>query len=152
MAQCIKTWGQLSFALFVLVFIATGTGLNVLGTYWNQYDIKHGDVTGWTYNILGNVINVIASFLALFILLPAFTSSPTAAGILAFLILIGIVADLYFTFFAESTTTGDAFTYAVLALNAIPRFVAVLLGYGICSIPDAMEALKVLGGRRRLVK
>jgi hypothetical protein len=150
MAQCIKTWGQLSFALFVLVFIAAGTGLNVLGTYWNQYDIKHGDITGATYNIIGNVMNVFASFMAIFIMLPAFADKPVAAGVLSGLILLGIVADLYITFFGESSTTGDAFSYSVVALNAIPRFVAVLLGYGICSIPDALDALKVLGGRRRI--
>ncbi len=150
MAQCIKTWGQLSFALFVLVFIAAGTGFNVLGTYWNQYDIKHGDVTGWTYIIIGNVVTVLASLMALFIMTPAFADKPVAAGVLAGLILLGIVADLYITFFGESSVTGDAFAYTVLALNAIPRFVAVLLGYGICSIPDALDALKVLGGRRRI--
>lgn len=149
MAQCIKTWGQLSFALFVLIFIAAGAGFNVLGAYWNEYDIKYGSITGTTYTIMGNVMNVVASFMALFIMIPAFSDKPVAAGVLAGLILLGIVADLYITFFAETSTTGDAFAYTVLALNAIPRFVAVLLGYGICSIPDIIDTVKVLGGKRR---
>jgi hypothetical protein len=149
MGQCVKSWKSLSFALFCLMFIATGSGFNILGTYWNQYNMVRPYASGQTWIIIGNIMNVVASFLALYVMIPAFITNPTAAGILAFLIVLGIVIDLYFTFLGESSDAGDALAYAIIAFNTLPRFIAVLLGYGICSIPDAIDAMKVLGGRKR---
>lgn len=149
MAQCQKNWIDLSLALFVLIFIAASTGLEILGTYWNQYNITQGRVTGNTYIIIGNVMAVFGSFAAIGILSKAFLTNPMIASIIVFLILIGFVLDLYITMFAETSEIGDAVAYGVLAFNVIPRLVAVLLGYGICDVPTLIGAARTLTGSRR---
>jgi hypothetical protein len=150
MAVCHKSWKELAVALVILILIATSTGFNVLGAYWNEYNIKHGMITGRTYVIVGNILSVFATFAAMAIVSLSLAIKPTAVYILVLMMLLGLVVDLYFTMFAEDSVVGDAFAYAILGLNAIPRFVAVLLGYGVCTIPDAIAAARVFAGGRRI--
>ena len=149
MAVCHKSWQELAIAL-TLIILASGTlVMNVTGTYWKDNEIAKSGVTGNTFNIIANILNVFISTAAVAILFRSMAVHPVAAYVLMFLILLGVVIDLYFTMFAEGTKAGDAFGYIVLAFNTLPRLIAILLGYGICSIPDAIEAAKILGGKRR---
>lgn len=123
--------------------------MNVTGTYWKDDEIVKGGVTGNTFNIVANVLNVFVSFAVFILLFKSMPTHPVAGPVLMFMVLLGVVIDLYFSMFAEGTKTGDAFGYIVLGFNSLPRLVGVMLGYGICSVPDVIEAAKILGGKRR---
>ena len=149
MAVCRKSYAELAIALVLLILTVGTLVMNVTGTYWKDDEIVKGGVTGDTFNIIANILNVFSGFATIAILFKAVPVEPVVSYVLMFLILLGMVIDLYFTMFAEVSATGDAFGYIVLGFNAIPRLIGILLGYGICSIPDAIEAAKILGGKRR---
>jgi len=143
MSVCKKSLVDMSFATFVLLGIAGSTGLSMYGIYNRDTTDKSESTPQFDTAIyLGNGLATVFAFAAIGIL---FYGQPTTMvhTVLAILIVFGVMLDFYLSILVKEVPQ-DIATYFFMAMNTLVRIVAVMIGYGSCTIPSLIR-----GGRMR---
>ena len=139
-----KTWSELALALGIMIGVVGGSGLNILGIFWQS----HGDAGNagaqegdkiWAY--AGNAVSIVFAFAALFILFNNTDELGEVRAILAFLIMAGIVLEAFLTLTNTGNRNNDIANYFFIGVDLLIKLIAVMLGYGVIASTS--------GGRRR---
>jgi hypothetical protein len=132
---CKKTLLELAIALGAMIVATGGAGLCVLGL-WRISNLadEHGEFEMDRHFILGgNVLILLSTVVSIGILFNQTEDLGSTRLLLAFLLLGGIIMDLYLTQFNQAIP-GNVATYFFLGVNLLVRFVSVMLGYGVCNL------------------
>ena len=153
-----KTWSELAVALGAMMGVTMAAGLNILGIYnttgdQNDPNPGSGDPThgnrssnrskDFKYIIAGNALNVMFSFLCLYVLWVGTDELGAIRGPFTFAIFVGIVIEAYLTFMNLGNKNNDIANYFFIGLDTLVKLIAVMLGYGV------MQGSPILGGRKR---
>jgi len=137
---CRKTLLELVISLGAMIVASAGGGLCVLGIWrisnladdQGEYDMDRHFILG------GNTLILLSTIVTLAILFNNTDDLGPIRLLLAFLLLGGIIMDLYLTQFNQAKP-GNIATYFFLGVNLLIRFISVMLGYGVCNLyPDAV--------------
>jgi hypothetical protein len=141
-----KTYIELAIALGAMLGVTGAFVLNVAGIYWQSHGDEGDDKKikfDKTFVYTANALNVVFSFMVLYVLLVNTDEIGTEKSVLAFLILGGIVLESYLTIMNVGNKNNDIANYFFLGLNLLIKLISVMLGYGVINNPSPM-----LAGRR----
>ena len=150
---CRKTSTETMVAAVVIVLIFVSMALTVGGLARYIYNVQDTpDINRDSLILAGNVFQALTLFGSLGILYTGKDIGPTSA-MLGLPILISLVIILYITNMANPTIAGEWTAIIFIVFDAMLKLVAVLVGYGVCSVNEVPQVLTtmantVLGGRR----
>jgi hypothetical protein len=151
---CRKTQVEIAVAAGVIILICLSLTLTMVGLLRYIYNVEDTPLVKKDDLILaGNVFQAVTLFGTLGILYTA-KEIGEIHMLLGFPILVNLIIILYVTNMANPTIAGEWTAIVFLVIDALLKLVAVLVGYGVCSVNEVPQALSsmattLLGGRRR---
>jgi hypothetical protein len=151
---CRKTQVEIAVAAGVIILICLSLTLTMVGLLRYIYNVEDTPLVKKDDLILaGNVFQAVTLFGTLGILYTA-KEIGEIHMLLGFPILVNLIIILYVTNMANPTIAGEWTAIVFLVIDALLKLVAVLVGYGVCSVNEVPQALSsmattILGGRKR---
>lgn len=151
---CRKTQNEIAVAAFVIILIVLSFGLTTSGLVRYIYNVEDTPMIKRDDLILaGNVFQALTLFGTFGVLYTAKDAGATNS-LLGLPILINLVIILYVTNMANPTIAGEWTAIVFLLIDAVLKLVAVLIGFGVCSVNEVPQALStmantIIGGRKR---